>query len=742
MSWWVNDCCGPGGTLVWTTPAWGLAGAVLVGVLLLAATLRPWPTGRRWLEVAAWAVAVAALVFAASGAAWVQEGDRVEEGRLVVLVDASRSMTVHESDGRPRSDRVADILARLPGAEVYSYGEKLRPGAPVAWTDGDSDLGGALDGIARRYAGERLAGLVVVSDGLDRGGLRRRMLGEPEAPLPRLGGPLTLYQVGTPGERDDTAVVDIRAGGFAFLRTPFKVEVDVRATGSRAQSVPVLLSRDGQPAGRAVAELDADGRGTASFTLTPDKVGRFLFEASVPIGPTDTVPSNNALDLAVRVVRDRVRVLQVSGSPSWDQKFLRLFLKEDPSVDLVSFFILRTMRDMGSGYNASELSLIGFPYRELFSEQLGSFDLVVFQNFDYEPYFEFQPQQLLDNVASYVRDGGALVMLGGDRSFDLGKYGATPLAGVLPVQLGVTGDPVAPDRFRPTLTEAGARHPVTRLAGDHAENQATWARLAPLDGANRTMGARPGAAVLLEHPTETGPGGVPLPVLAVGEYGAGRSMALTVDASWRWSFDEAGAGHGNQAYLRFWKNALRWLIGDPEDQPVVAEVGRDNYEPGQEAAITVRVRDIAFAPLPGALVEVAVSGPGGRTTLTGATAPDGALTVTVPTADRGAHRVRAVARGADGAVLGEAQTVFAVTSRDPELDEIEPDVAFLTSLAARAQGRLVPPGTWQEPLRDPEAGRRVRDRKVTPLWSMPLVPFLAIAAATLSWTIRRRSGLR
>ena len=116
--------------------------------------------------------------------------------------------------------------------------------------------------------------------------------------------------------------------------------------------------------------LDAEGRGTASFRSPPTQVGRFAYEVSIPTAPDDAVPGNNSFQVVVRVVRDRMRVLQVCGSPSYDQKFLRLFLKEDPSVDLVSFFILRTEEDLGAGWHTQELSLIQFPYDRLFSEDL------------------------------------------------------------------------------------------------------------------------------------------------------------------------------------------------------------------------------------------------------------------------------------------------------------------------------------------------------------------------------------
>lgn len=744
LNWLVGGCCGPGGALLLTTAPWIIAVAALGALLALALAARPLPrTAARIAEVGLLAAAGAVLVAAVAGPVWVQEGDRVEAGRYVVLVDASRSMQVLDGDGRPRFEKIAARLAELPGAEVYSFGDSLRPGVPPAYQAGDTDLGGALAAIAQRYAGEKLEGIAVLTDGIDRGGLRRRVLGEADAVLPRLNGPLTLYQVGEDGGRTDVSISDVRAGGFAFLRAPFAIEVDVRSIGTAARTLPVQLSRDGQPAGTRSVTLDAEGRGTVRFEITPEAVGRFIYEASTPVPDGDAVPANNALSLAVRVVRDRVRVLQVSGSPSFDQKFLRLFLKEDPAVDLVSFFILRTDRDMGAGWDSSELSLIQFPYEKLFSSELWSFDLVIFQNFDYRPYFDNNANELLGNIARYVKENGkAFVMMGGDRSFDLGAYANTPIAEILPVQLGVTGEAINADPFSPRLTDGGGRHPITQLVGDPTENGRLWTGLSALDGLNLSRGASPGAAVLLEHPSLTSPDGKPLPVLAVGEYGAGRSMALLGDSSWRWSFSEAGEGKGNQSYLRFWKNAARWLIGDPEDQPVVVEANRENYQVGEDVRITTKVRSVSFAPVVNAKVDIAIDGPGGRQSLQGVTGADGSVMLALPAADRGAHRVKVVARGPGGATVGDAQTAYAVTTRDPELEEVEPDGVFLRMLAARTGGLYVGPGESAAPLRDPDAGRHVRDRTEKPLYAAPLVPLAFGVLVSMSWWIRRRVGYR
>ena len=161
------------------------------------------------------------------------------------------------------------------------------------------------------------------------------------------------------------------------------------------------------------------------------------------------------------MIRDRVRVLHLSGRPSWDERFLRAMLRRDPNVDLVSFFILRTETDE-QPWNRNDLSLIPFPTYEIFEEQLRSFDLVIFQNFNYAPY---GVEPFLPNVRDYVEGGGALAMVGGDLSFASGGYGATALRDVLPVELPPTpptmtgaGDARSDDRHVPAAADAGGTH--------------------------------------------------------------------------------------------------------------------------------------------------------------------------------------------------------------------------------------------------------------------------------------------
>ncbi|MBC8454844.1 MAG: hypothetical protein H8D71_01415 [Deltaproteobacteria bacterium] len=736
MDWWIGGPLGDGGELLWGL---GTAPMVAVAVLSLVAcgfVVRR-PGSKRGLELVLWLLAIGVLGFALSEPVWFEASGRLETGRSVVLVDHSRSMGVVER-GESRADRAGEILSKLgTDAEVFHFGAQLQVGPPTGAQDAGTQIGAALSGVTDRFLGQELTSIVLITDGIDRGGLREAFAADSAPAVPKLPGPLTVYQVGSALDHKDQAITNVQSGGFAFLRTPFNLDATIEGTPGR--TLNVTLRREGRLVDTIAATLDADGKGTARFEITPNAVGRFVWEVSIPVQAADGVPGNNRFPVVVRVVRDRTRVLQVCGSPSYDQKFLRLFLKEDPSVDLVSFFILRTHEDFTSGWYPDELSLIAFPYERLFTEQLSTFDVVIFQNFNFKPYFERDSDGLLGNIARFVRGGGAFVMIGGDRSFDLGEYAATPIEDILPVKLGIEGPLAHEAAFRPQPSKAGLGHPVMRIAGSPTASVETWARLPDLDGMNRTGGASEGAAVLLEHPSLRA-GGEPMPLLAVREVGEGRTMALMSDASWRWSFSEAATGRGNQAYLRFWKGALRWLGADPEYRRMAVRPSVENLLLGGEVRLTTLVRDTGFGPIEGSRVTGWVEAPNGdRTKIEAVTDAMGSAVTRFMPDQEGAHRV-----WVESTSEGKAGTVFSVTSRDPELADIAADPEFLQRLAAAygARGAYRAPDDFERPIQNLDARRLINEQRSVYLASIPLVALLFGLFGGLAWWVRRRNGGR
>jgi hypothetical protein len=199
-------------------------------------------------------------------------------------------------------------------------------------------------------------------------------------------------------------------------------------------------------------------------------------------------------------------------------------------------------------------------------------------------------------------------------------------------------------------------------------------------------------------------------------------------------------GKGNQAYLRFWKNALRWLVADPEDRRVVVSPSRENALVGEELRVTIKVRDAAYGPKPDAQVDGLVRAPDGTTSpLSLRTNAAGEVTLTLQPTQQGAHRVEV----RSGPLAAErAETVFAVSARDPELNEIAPDIGFLKALVALygakatlAEGDLPGAGLWDE-----EARRRLPARAELRLGRAPALGLLFGALFGIGLVVRRRLG--
>ncbi len=716
--------------------------------------------GRRAALVALRAVAaLAALFLLAEPALRVVQTTRVRN-RLAVMVDRSRSMNFPvEPGGETRVQAAArfvaasrpglDALATDATVEGWGFARDAWPVDLAALSRPEPATGGATDALGALRAaaggsgapGRRLAGVLLVTDGADNGVLAAGLSGQPRADLLALGVPVNVVAVGNDAPRD-LAVERVAVDDFAFVRSTLTVEATLRARGFGREDVKVLLKREGQVVAQADVKLEP-GKETYTVPLSfaPDTTGTFVLTVSTPVLPGEAVAENNARSFVLRVIRDRVRVLLVAGRPSWDERFLRGVLKQDPNVDLVSFFILRTAGDNPGPQD--QLSLIPFPVAEIFGEQLRTFDAVIFLDFAYLPYRNLDIERFLPNLREYVRGGGAFAMVGGGQSFAQGHYAGTPVADILAVD-PAEGMGETSESFRPRLTAEGRRHPVTSLVPGEAANEAAWAALPPLPGLNFTapLPAAEGARVLLEAPTLLA-GGRPAPVVAVREVGAGRSLSVTTDGTWYWGFVAAGDGQGGRAHQRFWNGALRWLVRDPSLAPLQIQPDRPAVEPGEPVGFSVAVRGPDYGPAPGTAVTGELVAEDGHVIgrAEARAGSDGSARLEFPAPPPGAYKLQASAEVA-GAPPERGAAAVAVRSSGAEDSDAAPRPELLRQIAEATGGtftRLPQSGLPELRLREPdvvEVGRK-RDE---PLWDRWW--YLAILAGALGgeWLLRRRFG--
>ncbi|GAB6063802.1 glutamine amidotransferase [Deferrisoma palaeochoriense] len=698
-----------------------------------AARIRGW---RRWVLLAVRLAALVAVGVAVLRPAREVPLTRVKPAPLPVVVDTSRSMVLGSGaaaeGAREWLRRWAGRLEALSPAyrvEVLGLGdppEALPPSGPTFGADA-SPIGRTLEAVARTR--RDAAAVILLSDGRD-----TERPGRPPAALP-----FPVYPVVPEGRAPADLWIDgVEVPPVAFIRTPAEVRVRLAAQGLGAAPVTVTLIEGGLPVAAAPAEV-GEGEAEVTLSFTPRRTGRRAYRVEVSTVPGEETPENNRAYFPLNVIRDKTRVLLVAGTPTWDVRFLRRRLRQDPGVDLITFLILRTPRDL-SLVPQDELSLIPFPTQELFGKELPSFDAVIFANFDYAPYV---PRQYLENLVRYVReDGGGFAMLGGDRSFGLGGYRNSPLAEILPVDLSgmVPGQAFFPGRFRPRVTPAGEAHPILRWRPDPAENRALWDGLPPLEGMNWVLRPRPGAVVLAENPERRNEYG-PLPLLVTAEAGAGRVMAVTTDSLWRWTLPAVGAGGDDGPYREFWGRVLRWLVHDPETELVRLAVPAGTVRAGTPFTLRARVLDPSYQPARGAEVTGRLVGEAGqeqalvwRETAAGEYQAEA---VTVP--GEGVWAAEIEAR-LGGVFLGRDRIGLPVEPPSPEPLRLGIDRAYLEALAESSGGRVVEPGDAGL-FRDLEARARDRlevvGRRVDEVWPRWWLWAVTVGLLGLDWGLRR-----
>jgi uncharacterized membrane protein len=737
-------------------PHWAVVVAISLAVLdvgLLFLELRRRERGGVLIVVTG-VLALATLVLAVLRPVRVAAKETVVGPRVVVLLDQSRSMALQDGAGRTREGKRDEALdafvrrAKDARPVLLGFGDgppvpfdKGKTGAGPASRASRSDLATALRALG---AGEdeHPSAVVVISDG---------RLDDPQEDASAASLETLARSVGVPihaiattkNEPKDASIRRVASSGSAVAHVPFPLHIEVGCGGGLVCNDLTVSAREvregAMPALLATGVVKMkDGKGAVDLTVTLDRAGTRILEVAVEAPEGDTIPENNRRLLTLHVAREHVRILHVAGRPTSDVRALRERLKSDASVDVVAFFILRTPTDNPEA-EPQDLSLIPFPVDELFSEHLPSFDAVILQDFDAQPY---GLEKHLPALARYVRDGGGLIMVGGPNSFVGGGYADTPLAndtGVLPVRLkgGPTATAADTSMFDPAWTEQGRTAPLLgplrAIVGDE---------LPAMPGANILGDARPGAVVLWTHPTLKTPSGAPMPVLAVAEQGAGRTIALGVDGGWRLEFSPLGARTAGRGYGALWDGLLGWLMRDPRFEPAQVEVV-GGCTAGLPATVRVHVLSGSEARKGSLVLDLTrldakvdpKKGPEGAHRSVPED-PSGTTEIALPPLSPGAYVTHLEVPGG-----GSTDSELACEAGGDEWADSRPDGARLEAIAKASGGTF----SWAEddltriPLPPPTVISAERHTApIAPPWVWTVLASLLLGA---HWIVRRRGGL-
>ncbi len=442
----------------------------------------------------------------------------------VIVVDRSTSQTVGERT-RQTDAALAETTKRIAvlGQEVRTVEVKSRAMEDAPGTR----LFAALEQAQADIPPERFAGAILITDGQVH-----------DVPLKFDGrAPIHSFITGSKKEIDRRVIVE-RAPRFAITGLEQNLSFRVEQTGDASTSIRVSVTL---PDG-VVQKYEVAPDEVVNLPFTLSHAGTNIFELKAETLPGEISEANNRVIATVEGIRDRLRVLLVSGEPHPGERTWRNLLKADAAVDLVHFTILRPPEKQ-DGTPTKELSLIAFPTRELFLDKIGEFDLVIFDRYRRQAIL---PEEYLANVAQYVRRGGAILLASGpDFAASDGLY-ASPLNDVLDAApLGtITEVP-----YRPTLTDDGRKHPVTaKLPGGEGAlpSWGHWFRLVDVTLTDDTK------------PLLSGPDAKPLLILR--RVGEGRVAQLLSDHGWLWARGYDGGG----PQVELLRRMAHWLMKEPD----------------------------------------------------------------------------------------------------------------------------------------------------------------------------------
>jgi len=536
-------------------PPWAIvalsAAALAITIVLVWRRVRG-----AWLR----ALAFALLILGLCDPNLVQENRRPLKDIVALVVDRSASQDIGERPGQ--TDKARDELKARLNALADVDLRVVETSRQESDTEG-TKLFAALRGALSDASPERVGGAIMITDG---------DVHDIPGSVAALGfdAPLHALITGHEGERQRRIEL-IEAPRYGIVGKDQVIALRVLDSADHGEPVTLAVRRDGA----TIATLDARVGERINVEAPIDHAGPNVIELEVAPVEGELATDSNRAVVNIEGVRDKLHVLLVSGKPHPGERMWRNLLKSDPNVDLVHFTILRPPEKGGDGTPINELSLIAFPVADLFGRKIKDFDLIIFDRYAQQSIL---PYAYLDNIASYVREGGALLMAEGPEFSTPNGLFYSPLGAIAPAE--PTGEDVeAP--FQAKVSEEGLRHPVTRgLSGlDAKSGDGAWGRWFRLIGARAT-----GGETVMNGPDDK-------PLLMLSRVDKGRVGLLLSDQMWLWARGYDGGG----PYLDLLRRLAHWLMKEPEleEEALRASAkGRDVTVERQSASAAERETDL------------------------------------------------------------------------------------------------------------------------------------------------------
>jgi len=674
---------------------------------------------------------------------------------VAVLVDDSQSMSIQDGASLPsrheqtinllyRDEKIIEKLSENFQVRTYRFSDLAeRLAVPEALTQdgGHSDLSSALDHVMGELASFPTAAMILVSDGADNSEV------DPlESARALAGRKIPLYTVGI-GEEDlqkDINIVDVSVAKSLLEGSVYTVEVNVNQRGYQGQrAILSIVSDDIEITQQSVALADDGNTKRYTLELKPEEEKILVYNISVEEKSDETIKQNNHYTFFIDNRKKKpLDILYIEGQPRNEYKFIRRALDADQSLRLVSYLQTGPRKYLRQGINSPQELSAGFPHD---AETLFEYEAIVFGNVDRTFFNEDQLQLVQDFVG---KRGGGFLSVGGLNEVFIGSA----IDDMLPVDLvresrlpsylqggARRGDHPTGAKFPARVTRDGEYSPILRLASDDKRNRELWREMPVLEGVFVSGRAKPGASVLLEHPTLSYENS-PLPIMTAQRYGAGRSMVLATASSWRWQMLQPVA---DQSHERLWRQILRWLATESQ-QRVTISLDKESYNVGDIVEVSAHLLNEEFESDNDGLLWLEYLRPDGTTgelPMAWQLEKDGTYVAKMLVEQEGVYDLTVKVPSEANSNL-QVQSPLIVTPSRREFLQAGMDSGLLRRMSTISGGKFY--------TRD-EAGDIVNDITFQPnaysqtqvhsLWDQPLFLFLLLALICIEWFARRFKGL-
>lgn len=729
---------------------WGWAGLVLLLLVMLPVTLyfyrfegKSPALKQKWSILAIRTAWIFLLAFLMTGPVLNVSGLVPQRSRIAVMIDRSRSMSIQSQD-KTRFEVIQDLfdnqnfIRRLENQtsiepDVFTFDAHVSPVSKDEIAnfsfkpDGNqTDISKAIQDVISNLGESNLLGIIMMTDGVS-------TIGEnPMLAASNIRVPVHFVSPGGDGDVPDLSVQVNRPPSIGYLDSSLRIQGEVGAYRLATQSVRVDIFKDGEHYSTVEATFE-DNRETApfSFDIRCDEEGDFKYEVRVPELENELTYDNNSAAFLLRVIRESLKVVSISGTPGWDMKFIGSALASDDNITLKRWLKIGENRWL----SATDLTPHGATNNPNFSEQIQTADILVLEGINYRFISSIE-----ETIINRIETGAmGLLILPARKTFNELGYNDSKLAELFPVHIQQQTWRGNPGNM--SLPHQDVSHNFLRLLDDPIENMEFFSTLPRFDGIYEFNRLKPGTEILLSSTVQGRDGNIPF--MLTSRTGQGNVMMITGAPMWQMGFRLAPSAHGFTPYSGLIVNMFKWLADRREDAQVSIELVSSRGSTGQTAPFRVWVQNEQRQLLSNAQVRLNIKDPDGNTAdlVCMESSETGRYdTSFVPVTD-GLHKLEAIARF-QGNELGRAKADFLVEIPTAEFDNPIVDFELMQRVASQTGGLAVEAKDINKLITfiEPKPGD-VTETKIVDLRDSWILLVVLLALPLAEWFIRRTGGL-